>query len=192
MNNCQECKKTITNLRRKKFCSNICMYKHFKIDFTETICQLCGKKFIISLSRKDSKTRGKFCSAQCRSKFHSLEMAGKGNSLWHGGYFYRSGYKFIYQPNHPFANKLGYVREHRLVMEKHLGRLLKQEEVVHHKNGIKDDNRIENLELLANDSEHASLEMETNPNFGMKGKKHSYESKEKMSQSRLNYLNKIN
>jgi hypothetical protein len=49
---------------------------------------------------------------------------------------------------HPSANKFGYVLEHRVVMENHLGRLLKPTEVVHHINHNTKDNRIENLELM--------------------------------------------
>lgn len=58
------------------------------------------------------------------------------------------GYVLIWMPNHPNAKLAGYIHEHRLIMSEFLGRPLMQEESVHHKNGIKDDNRIENLELM--------------------------------------------
>lgn len=52
-------------------------------------------------------------------------------------------------PEHPRADKKGYVLEHIIIMEEALGRLLLPGENVHHLNGIKDDNRLENLELWA-------------------------------------------
>ena len=66
----------------------------------------------------------------------------------------KTGYILIKLPTHPYANNLGYVREHRIVIESHLGRILLENEVIHHRNGIKDDNRLENLELFFSHNEH--------------------------------------
>lgn len=69
------------------------------------------------------------------------------NRSWRGGRQKTGeGYIRIRALDHPDAVK-GYVLEHRVVMEDHLGRLLTQDETVHHKNCVRDDNRIENLEL---------------------------------------------
>jgi hypothetical protein len=59
------------------------------------------------------------------------------------------GYVLIYEPEDPNARKDGYVAEHTKVMASILGRPLNRFEEVHHKNGIRDDNRPENLELWA-------------------------------------------
>ena len=63
------------------------------------------------------------------------------------GFSLERGYAVIWNPTHPLARKNGYVLEHRIVMSEHLGRLLRSDEFVHHKNGNRLDNRIENLEL---------------------------------------------
>ena len=79
-----------------------------------------------------------------------LSDAKRGNkNSWKGGRIKtKYGYVYIRKPKHPFANGIGYVAEHRLIMEKQLGRYLEKWEQVHHKNVIKSDNRIDNLELL--------------------------------------------
>src|SRR3989304_3026011 len=88
---------------------------------------------------------------QCKKFSHPLEKNGR----WNGGKMVdKNGYILIKQTSHPFANNGNYVREHRLIMEKHLGRYLKPEEVVHHMNHNPADNRIENLMLLKNSAEH--------------------------------------
>ena len=67
---------------------------------------------------------------------------------FHSPYYLSNGYKMVYKPDHPKSNKIGYVREHVLVMENHIGRYLTDEEVVHHKDRNRSNNELENLQLL--------------------------------------------
>ena len=70
-------------------------------------------------------------------------------------------YKLIHIPEHPYATKAGYVREHRLVMERHLGRYLKPDEIVHHKDSNTLNNDISNLEVL-NKRDHDKMNVSLN------------------------------
>ena len=84
-----------------------------------------------------------------------MDKSRENNGRWKGGRFkHGSGYIMVKAWSHPHRNNQNYVWEHRLIMEKKLGRYLKPEEQIHHINEIKDDNRIENLKLFANRSEH--------------------------------------
>jgi transcriptional regulator with XRE-family HTH domain len=72
-------------------------------------------------------------------------------------YIYKDdGYIYHYKPGHPRAQRRPYIAEHVLVMEKHLGRFLNRDEVVHHKDGDKSNNNIDNLEILTK-AEHNKI-----------------------------------
>lgn len=77
-------------------------------------------------------------------------VSGEKHHNWKGG---RSttgnGYMMVLAPGHKYASQRGYVLEHRYVMEKHIGRYLEPHEHVHHINGNKLDNRIENLVVIS-------------------------------------------
>jgi hypothetical protein len=93
---------------------------------------------------------GKKLTKEHRDKVIRTLQQGKGdkNPGWKGGRTVsKEGYAYLRMPEHPFAQTNGYIKEHRYVMEQHLGRYLGRDEIIHHINGIKSDNRIENLEL---------------------------------------------
>ena len=78
---------------------------------------------------------------------------------WKGGRIVdKDGYLLIYSPDHPYRNRHKYVREHRLVIENNIGRFLAPFEIVHHIDGNKKNNNVDNL-LLLTQGEHASLHL---------------------------------
>lgn len=121
-----------------------------------------GKKWSKEVKEKISKKKKGVnlnLTEEQRKKRGSYHI-GEKNANWKGGRIYKTdGYVLVLTKDHPKADRYGYVREHRLVMEKHLGRYLESNEIVHHINGKKDDNRIENLHLCTR-SEHIKLHPE--------------------------------
>lgn len=96
--------------------------------------------------QKLKKGRG-YCQGHLRQITSGRELAPLRPVNFRSGFKKADGYVFLYRPDHPSATQSGYILEHRMVMENHLGRQLMKHENVHHMNGVRDDNRLENLEL---------------------------------------------
>jgi len=116
----------------------------------------CREQFSVSEIAKECSV-GITTISRWAAKFRIREIRpykgsrkGPKNPCWGGGRYKdnTSGYVWLYNPKHPSSTKKGYVLEHRLVMEKFIGRHLRGNEIVHHKNKIKDDNKINNLEIV--------------------------------------------
>lgn len=101
-------------------------------------CTVCHKpRWVLLVKGKPQRLRCRSCST---------DHQGSNNPSWKGGRAkIGGGYMGILIHSHPLANNKGYVPEHRLVLEDKLGRPLKLNEVAHHLNGVKTDNRPENL-----------------------------------------------
>lgn len=164
--NCHTCNKIFEKIKNLKanrhFCSSKCF--HEKRCEKKEICNICNRKiidvhrmsnnFCNKCYRKDYRKRKpdqyeklrKWSLERTRKKLGwdlNLSSTRKPPQKRKNNH----GYVIIYMPEHPNSHGCGVVQEHVLIISEHLGRPLMKGETVHHKNGIRDDNRIENLEL---------------------------------------------
>lgn len=123
-------------------------------------CVICSQPFYAQPSIKRST-----CSMACRSEHYRriqnypAPSPMERNHFWKGGRTLHQGkYWLVKVADHPNGDHRGYVREHHLVMEQALGRYLLPGEVVHHRNHVTTDNRLENLELFASNADHKRSE----------------------------------
>ena len=124
MKECKRCKREHIASSRHKLCSRC------RGQLNKNSCRICGK-----LKQRKSNVCKK-CYLQSRQYPYSQKRHKS-----------KDGYLYVYYKSHPHADKSGRVLEHRLLFEQKLGRYLLPFESIHHKNSLKTDNRIENLEL---------------------------------------------
>lgn len=168
----------------KDYCSYKCYEEWCKFNKTPNCeCEVCKRKMYIKSSRLKRVKNGITCSKECSSKLKSEYMKGENNhqfgligelntSFKDDNLITNYGYILEYCPNHPYphdkSNKTTRVLQHRLVVERNSEnfddnyfeisnnqKVLKPMYDVHHINGDKTDNRVENLEVLTK-SEHTT------------------------------------
>lgn len=126
-------------------------------------CIICKKTFIKpeNCSIKEWNTVRKFCSRKCKGIHHSNNFTKEKVWNYKGGTL-SSTTGYIYISLGRYKRKA----QHRFVMEQFIGRELLRSESVHHINGIKTDNRLENLQLLSK-VEHCKLHYPKGSKFGI-------------------------
>src|SRR5687768_15041788 len=110
----------------------------------EKPCERCGTPFMAEvMGPRANRPAPRFCSKACAAR-----TTAEGRPSTRGWIIDPKGYRLLRRPGHPMASREGYVMEHRLVMAEALGRMLTADEIVHHLNGVKADNRRENLVVM--------------------------------------------
>lgn len=117
-------------------------------------CEICGTEYRIKKSHAHLR---RTCSRKCAAKMKSIEKSGENHPGWKGGIEkHNEGYILVYDKGNGYKNK---IFAHRKIMEEHLGRKLESSELVHHIDGNKYNNAIENLKLMTR-AEHMNFHRE--------------------------------
>lgn len=140
MNICKFCEKEFNAIKNGDYCNASCYRKWWQNNLKITN----PTKYRDRLNQQNKRRR------DCVRKRLELPLDHPQINESGKGYKMKEGYKYILLKNHPNAAKSGYVADHIVVMCKHIGRPLNDKETVHHRNGIRDDNRLKNLELWSN------------------------------------------
>lgn len=155
LRNCEQCgtefyRSPDAIKRGARFCSQKCKSESQKLERLPRTCATCSKDFTVHPSESYRIYCSHACSAEGRM-VNKIDRQHNGKSAR----LNQDGYVLVWEPHHP-KSRAGWVFEHRLIAEQFLGRPLESEEHVHHLNGIKGDNRPENLQILSN-AEHGKL-----------------------------------
>lgn len=122
--------------------------------FTETNCRYCNAVLKRQTHHVLTSKLGSFCDRKtCYAKFREKNLSGTNNLAFKNGSAKQGRYIKVYVPWHPKAVS-NYRQLHRLLMEFKLGRVLREDEVVHHKDNNPANNHWDNLELMSK-SEHS-------------------------------------
>ncbi len=141
---------------------------------TWSVCELCKK--VYEVAKKELRRGRKFCSMECavigKKRRGNRNQWGANNPNWKGGRTsHTKGYSLV-RSNHP-RNHNGYVLEHIVVAERKIGRRLKGDEVVHHKNEIVTDNRKENIEVMSR-GEHTRYHNKRRARIAKEARQHQH------------------
>lgn len=155
---CSYCQKQFfyRSSKNEKYCNFNCYKQKLQSQTPILNCRECGTK---------TPRKWRILCDPCYTKFKvekALTNSPNGAKIRWSGHqyaYHANGYLMIKVPQHPFSNKRGYVYQHRLVMEKKLGRFLKKEEAVHHKDGNKKNNAVTNLVMFRTSGEHTTYHL---------------------------------
>lgn len=151
---CKRCGKTFTtNLKEKKYCSVKCRAKYWlehNKERIKIICEHCGRVFGKPRRVNAKGKRIRFCSRDCANKSTRAPLIKQKTR------HKTKGYISIWKPEHP-RSLGGRVKQQILIMEKMIGRYLKEGEIVHHINYLEDDDREENLYLCNTRKDHDKI-----------------------------------